>query len=311
MTDIKLIPDQKTLEERAARGQLLVDNKNIADVLFENATCLTANVLNRADFDYMWNLEQQYRKQHPKQRFYFVDEHTPLALHFRFYFHYFSNGVLVHRVLGREAESYIKHIKEMLSYHGYEIKKILGPKNSLEERAYRDVFISIYNKIAKTYVKKAKLAIKEIPDVDEFVEQCFSKNNVLLTATGDFNTDCREFLALFSSGHFYVSDEYKGEMSFKGSIPVYQFMDKHKYLVYFEPVYVPLQKYMKRLKITSEEALKVMQNQIYGWRNLLLMSEQKARSMIYSEYIENCLIESDEHFATQMATKKEFRIWGY
>ncbi len=239
MTDIKLIPDQKTLEERAARGQLLVDNKNIADVLFENATCLTANVLNRVDFDYMWNLEQQYRKQHPKQRFYFVDEHTPLALHFRFYFHYFSNGVLVHRVLGREAESYIKHIKEMLSYHGYEIKKILGPKNSLEERAYRDVFISIYNKIAKTYVKEAKLAIKEIPDVDEFVEQCFSKNNVLLTATGDFNTDCREFLALFSSGHFYVSDEYKGEMSFKGSIPVYQFMDKHKYLVYFEPVYVP------------------------------------------------------------------------
>ena len=30
--------------------------------------------------------------------------------------------------------------------------------------------------------------------------------------------------------------------------------------------------------------------------------------MIYSEYVENSFIESDEHFAAQMAIKKDFYI---
>ena len=65
---------------------------------------------------------------------------------------------------------------------------------------------------------------------------------------------------------------------------------------------------MERLKIGSDEALKVMQNQTFDWRKLLFLSEQNARSMIYSEYVENSFIESDEHFAAQMATEKDFYI---
>lgn len=246
MTDIKLIPDQKTLEERFAGKQLLVDNKHGVDILFENATCLTANVINYVDFDTKWNLRQQYKKQHPDTLFYCVDEHTPLALHFRSYFHYFSNGILVHKVLGEQAERYLRQIKNMLTYHGYEIKKIYGPENSLQQRAYTDVMMSIDAKIKSTYVNEAELSIREIPDIEKFVEQCFAKNNILLTATGNFAPECREFLAVFSSGHFYVAEEYKGEMSFKGNIPVYQFMDQNKYLVYFEPIYVP-KEYIKAL----------------------------------------------------------------
>lgn len=245
MTDIKLIPDQKTLEERFARKQLLVDSKHAADILFENATCLTANVTNYV-FDDKWNLGQQYKKRHPNTLFYFVDEHTPLALHFRSYFHYFSNGILVHRILDEQTEKYLRQIKNMLAYHGYDIKKIYGPENSLQQRAYTDIMMGINAKIKNTYVNEAKLAIREIPDIEKFAEQCFAQNNVLLTATQDLTFDCREFLAVFSSGHFYVAEEYKGETSFKGNIPVYQFMDMYKYLVYFEPIYVP-REYIKAL----------------------------------------------------------------
>ena len=85
-------------------------------------------------------------------------------------------------------------------------------------------------------------------------------------------------------------------------------------LLYTQPsareIYINLihQKLMKRLKIDSDEALKVMQKQTYGWHELLFLSEQKARSMIYSEYVEHCFMQTDVHFATQMATKKDFRI---
>lgn len=247
MTDIKLIPDQKILEERFANKQLLVDNKHVADILFENAECLTANVSLNIDFDTKWNFEQQYKKEHPGALFYLIDKHTPLALHYRHYFHYFSNGILVHRFL-KGRTKYLKNIKKMLSYHGYKIKKIYGPKNSLEERAYRDVFLSIENKIKNTYVEKAQLAIKEIPSIEEFVKQCFSKNNVLLTASNEehFPAEYREFLAVFSSGDIYVSDEYKGSLSFKGMIPIYRFMDTFKTLVYKDPVFIP-KKYIRTL----------------------------------------------------------------
>ncbi len=85
-------------------------------------------------------------------------------------------------------------------------------------------------------------------------------------------------------------------------------------LLYTQPsareIYINLmhQKLMKRLKIDSDEALKVMQKQTYGWHELLFLSEQKARSMIYSEYVEHCFMQTDVHFAAQMAAKKDFRI---
>ena len=97
-------------------------------------------------------------------------------------------------------------------------------------------------------------------------------------------------------------------------VPDYYIGAIYERLLYTElsarEIYIDLvrKKMMERLKIGSDEALKVMQNQTFGWRKLLFLSEQNARSMIYSEYVENSFIESDEHFAAQMATKKDFYI---
>lgn len=97
-------------------------------------------------------------------------------------------------------------------------------------------------------------------------------------------------------------------------VPDYYIWSIYERLLYIQPsareIYLALmrQKLMRRLKISSEEALKVMQNQTYGWRRLLFLSESKARSMIYSEYVENCLMQDDALFAEQMMAKKDLRI---
>ncbi|MBO6290383.1 MAG: hypothetical protein J6N45_08695 [Alphaproteobacteria bacterium] len=97
-------------------------------------------------------------------------------------------------------------------------------------------------------------------------------------------------------------------------VPDYYIGAIYERLLYTQPsareIYLALmrKKLIKRLKISSEEALKVMQNQTYGWRRLLFLSEQEARSMIYSEYVENCLMRDDAVFAEQMMAKKDFHI---
>lgn len=243
MTDIKLIPSRKILEERAAEKRLLIDNKNIADVLFENADCLTANVLNDPDlFPQRWQAEQAFKKDHPGCVCYTVDGHAPLSLFYWHYFQYFSNGVLVHRYMPSQQKKYLKYITDMLAWYGCDIKKVYGPKNALEERAYRDVFLSIAAKIKKTYPQKAQFAVAGFSSAEDFVEKSFANGNILLTAAATENIppEYRKILALFSNGLFCVSDEYKGDLGPESSSPITRFMREHSYFVYLAPVlYVP------------------------------------------------------------------------
>ena len=97
-------------------------------------------------------------------------------------------------------------------------------------------------------------------------------------------------------------------------VPQYCIDAVYERLLYTEPsareIYIDLvhRKIMRRLKITAAEALEVMQKQTHGWRELLFLTEQKARSMIYSDFVENCFMHDDAVFAAQMAQKKDFRI---
>lgn len=97
-------------------------------------------------------------------------------------------------------------------------------------------------------------------------------------------------------------------------VPEYYIGAIYEKLLYIEPsareIYINLvhQKIMQRLNITAAEALEVMQKQTYGWRRLLFLSEPQARSMIYSNHVENCFIRDDAVFAMQMKAKKDFHI---
>ena len=96
-------------------------------------------------------------------------------------------------------------------------------------------------------------------------------------------------------------------------VPEYYVNAVYEKLLYREPsareIYIGLmkQKLMSRLNISSEEALEVMQKQTHGWQKLLLLSEQEARSMIYSEYVEHCFAKEDRVWA-ELMNKKDVKI---
>ena len=157
--------------------------------------------------------------------------------------------------------------------------------------------------------------------------QCLSITTLTTPDWFQFYSPDKEKFALFENGCLVVAQnsphidmllsnisKLYPQIEMVEVVPQYYVEAIYEKLLYIEPsareIYINLiqHKLMKRLKITSEEALKVMQNQTYGWRRLLFLSEANARSMIYSEYVENCFIESDEHFAAQMAAKKDFNI---
>ena len=94
-----------------------------------------------------------------------------------------------------------------------------------------------------------------------------------------------------------------------------QYVDMvYDFLLYRQPsareIYISLcmQKMNRLLNISLTEALNVMQKQKYGWRRLLLLDEKTARSMIYSEFVEQSLAIADKNWAHVMAHKKEYRI---
>jgi len=157
--------------------------------------------------------------------------------------------------------------------------------------------------------------------------QCLSITTITTPEWFRFYSPDKEKFALFSGGWLAVEQNSPNietlgrnisklypQIEMIEIVPEYYINAIYERLLYIEPsareiyIHLMLKKMMKRLKISSKEALKVMQNQTYGWRRLLLLSEQNARSMIYSEYVENHFIESDEYFAAQMATKKDFNI---
>ena len=157
--------------------------------------------------------------------------------------------------------------------------------------------------------------------------QCLSITTLTTPEWFRFYSPDKEKFALFSGGRLAVSQNnlQKDELLRNIStlypqiemieiVPEYYINAIYEKLLYIEPsareIYIGLvqKKLMERLKIDCNEALKVMQNQTYGWRKLLFLSEQNARSMIYSDYVENCFMRSDAAFAAQMFAKKDFHI---
>ena len=100
-------------------------------------------------------------------------------------------------------------------------------------------------------------------------------------------------------------------------VPQYYVEAIYEKFLYTQPsareIYIDLcrQKICNLLHISLLEAQEVMQKQVWGWRNLLLLDEQTARSMIYSDFVEKSLAAADESWAQVMANKKEFRIGSF
>ena len=157
--------------------------------------------------------------------------------------------------------------------------------------------------------------------------RCLSVTTLTTPNWFQFYSPDKEKFALFDSGWLVVAQNSPHidiltnnisslypQIEIVEVVPDYYIGAIYERLLYTEmsarEIYIAMiqQKIMKRLKISSEEALKVMQNQTYGWQKLLFLSEQIARSMIYSEYVEKCLMQEDGIFAELMTAKEDFHI---
>ena len=200
--------------------------------LFQEGDCLTFSYKDPLNWDYIQEAQLQYRKEHNMQYGWIVYDVAKLCLQRPFTpFHFFSNGFLIHRFSLKEPVSHIlEQISKTLAMHGYEIKQVFGPQNDMEVFDYGTFLDKISKYAAELYPAKKSVHIVSLPEKKEFIENCFSKGQVLLTASHDekVNPEYRKCLALFNDGALYVSSAYAIDNMIHDPETVYAAIKAHR-----------------------------------------------------------------------------------
>lgn len=219
-------------------------NQATLEKLFQEGDCLTFSYRDSVNFDYVIEAQRKYQKEHNVPDSWVVFDVAKLCLLRPFPpFHFFSNGVLIHRFSLKEPVSdMLVQIGKTLALHGYEIKKAFGPQNDMEVFEYGTFLDKISKYAAELYPAQKSIHIVSLPEKKEFVENCFSKGQVLLTASSDekINPEYRKCLALFNDGALYVSSAYKISNLINDPGFVYAGIDAHRTQnLILKPRYVP------------------------------------------------------------------------
>ena len=100
------------------------------------------------------------------------------------------------------------------------------------------------------------------------------------------------------------------QISMVETVPEHYVAAIYEQLLYTQPsareIYIELEKNHLRQKfaLSDEEALLKLRENSVQWKKLLLCDEKTARSMIYSNFVEKSLAQSDKSWAETMKTKK-------
>ena len=188
-------------------------NQTTLEKLFQEGDCLTFSYTDSVNFDYIIEAQRKYQKEHNTQDSWVIFDVAKLCLQRPFSpFHFFSNGVLIHRFSSKEPVSdMLAQIGKTLMMHGYKIKQVFGPQSDMEVFDYGTFLDKISKYATEVYPAQKSIHIVSLPEKKEFVENCFSKGQVLLTASDaeKINPEYRKCLALFNDGAVYVSSAYK------------------------------------------------------------------------------------------------------
>lgn len=232
-------------------------NYEIIEQLFKNGVCLSYNPTEPMPaWHYAKELEREYKKQHNVKRCRIVSKTAKLrqrSYHPRF--HYFSDGSLIFsRYLGeKNAPAELERVKAVLQIRGYKINKIYAPQQQTDVFGYDKMLRYISEQACMRYPYTEDLEAAPFPDKEEFIKECFYEDNVLLTAckAENINVECRDYLALFADGRFFVSDIYqKVKTSNFGKITLFE-LENEEYLR-MELEYVP-QDYIDALYAKAAE----------------------------------------------------------
>ena len=217
---------------------------DVIETLFKNGVCLSYNPTEpMTAWRYAKELETEYKKQHKVKRCRIVSKTAKLwqrSYHPRF--HYFSDGSLIFsRYLGEKtAPAELERIKTMLKIRGYKISKIYAPQEQIDVFSYDKMLRYVSEQACMRYSYTEDLEVVAFPNKEEFIKECFYEGNVLLTASKDENVkaECRDYLALFADGRFFVSDIYQSvKTSNFGRITLFEYSNE-EYLR-MEQEYVP------------------------------------------------------------------------
>lgn len=207
----------------------------IIQELFAKAVCLTYHPLEPvAALQYAEEIASEYKKEHNVKHVFVRSKNAkipqgPYAIDF----HYFTDGTLIHccepcdykdEDLKAQIEAKKQRIYTLLKLRGYPIKRVYSPQSQRDFFTYHDMLRYISERALLEYSYKTDLYVEPLASKADFVKECFSNGNILLTASKDekFPFDCRKFMALFANGRYFVSEDYLDSMGIKNVQKVYQ-----------------------------------------------------------------------------------------
>ena len=241
MTDIKTFPLTYEIIER----------------LFQTAVCLSYNPTEpMSAWQYAKQIQADFMKINAVKRCRLVSKTAKLwqrSYHPRF--HYFSDGSLLFPRYLKEngAPQELENILRLLKIRGYNVVKIYAPQEQIDFFAFDKMLRYVSEQAWQHYPYVSDLTVEPFPSKEKFVAECFTDNNILLTASKDENVEpsCRKYLALFADGRFFVSDSYKMTQT-SNFAKITQFENEHQAFLRMQLEYVP-QDYIEALYAKAAE----------------------------------------------------------
>ncbi|MBQ8750585.1 MAG: hypothetical protein IJZ30_02985 [Alphaproteobacteria bacterium] len=240
----------------------MTDTKNIPielsfETLFANGTCLTYKPLQSLEsYKYAKDLEEKYRKQN--NTFYTQIKTTAILTtdSFNNKFHYFSNGILIYNFFKNENKNNVclKRILKMLEIRKLPVNKTYDLSKIFDYFTASTYMNDLEKYAQKFYSYKDNVKITARPSIQDFVNDCFANNNILLTACKDedVTADIRNDIALFADGRYYISNVIdKGHYADR-HIKCNILKNEHKDFVFLCAEYVP-QSYIDALYKEAEK----------------------------------------------------------
>ena len=237
----------------------------IIEQLFTDAVCLTYNPIEPTTaWQYARELLENFKKQHDGQEGQ-ICSHTAKFWQDRYHprFHYFSDGTLIHcsypqgeksSELQQNLTDELQRIYRLLKIRGWVIKKVYAPQNSMDFIYYSEFLRYISEQAFLRYSYKTDLYVEPLPNKTDFVHECFADGNILVTAAKGENLPyCRDFMALFADGRYYVSENYASRFGTAnhGKIGLFR-QDYMRFYPYGDDRYVP-QEYIDALYEKAKE----------------------------------------------------------
>ena len=237
----------------------------IIERLFQTAVCLTYNPLEpRSAWQYGKELQRDFEKEHHLKNTLICSQTAKIQQNrYNPRFHYFSDGTLIHcsypqgekhAEIQQNLAIELKRILKLLEIRNLPVKKVYAPQNAMDFIYYSEFLRHITEQAFIHYSYKTDLYVEALPDKADFVRDCFAGGNILVTASKDEDLPfCRDFMALFADGRYYISERYASRLGSAnhGKISLFR-QDYLQFYPYCNPQYVP-QEYIDALYQKAKE----------------------------------------------------------